>query len=175
MLPREEAVREFFRWSDCLDYYVLRPLSHIRPNWEVWWDHERQKYVPASDSFAADLNEVIEQIAKANPPEKYHDHEDRLAEFVRDRLRWKIRKEKGRWIGADYASILEQGGFDDEELRDSFLAASGRVHAAIIRGQRHFDYMEESHQKMLAAVLANIIYHHECRGLTIEGTQDGSG
>jgi hypothetical protein len=172
MQSREDAVKDFFKWSDCLDYYVLRPLSHIKPNWEIRWNHDAQKYEPESDSFAADLNEIIDQLAKVTPPPKYHDHEDRLAEFVRDRLKWKIRKEKERWIGQDYAWILEQGGFNDDDLRHSILAASGRVHAAIARGQYHFDQMENAHQKMLAAVLANIVYHRECRGLTIETLED---
>jgi hypothetical protein len=40
-------------------------------------------------------------------------------------------------------------------------AAAGRIHAAIDRGQLHFDDMEWSHQVILAGVLAAILYHRE--------------
>ena len=39
------------------------------------------------------------------------------------------------------------------------LAAAGRIRAAVIRGQTHFDQMEESHRRMLAALLLVILYH----------------
>jgi hypothetical protein len=160
---RQKAVRDFFYRSGAIDYSVLRPLSHIRFNWDVMWDRDLERYKPEEDSFSDDLNELIEQIANLNPPAKYHDNEDRLAEFVRERLSWKIRKEGRRWVGADYQFIFEQGGFDDHDMSNLLLAATGRVHAAISRGQRHFDDMGDSHQNMLAAVLSIILYHRDCR------------
>ena len=38
------AIRSFFAWSDRLDHDVLRPLSHVRANWELWWDATSQRY-----------------------------------------------------------------------------------------------------------------------------------
>jgi len=75
------------------------------------------------------------------------------------KLKWPIVKVKGRWIGADYASILEQGGFGDIDQQDLVAAVAGRIHAAIRFGQHHFDDMERSHRDMLAAVLTIIFYH----------------
>lgn len=66
-------------------------------------------------------------------------------------------------MGHDYASILEQGAFDDVDERNLLLAVSGRVKAALDRGQMHFDDMEESHRKMLADVLAIILFHRDNR------------
>jgi hypothetical protein len=138
---------------------VLRPLSHITLNWELTWDHATQQYEPEADSFASILNKTITDLAVIDPPERYHDHEDRLAEYVIANLGWPIRKERGRWVGADYHSILEQGGFEDIDQIELLRAAAGRVHAALERQQMHFDDMEESHQRMLGAVLTIILYH----------------
>lgn len=153
-------VRAFFGDSDgLLDHIVARPLSHIALNWEMTWDQVAQQYEPEEDSFASLLNQTIADLALISPPIKYHDNEDRLAQYVIEHLKWPIRKEKGRWVGADYESILEQGGFHDIDQSELVQAAAGRVRAALIRGQPHFDDMEESHQKMLGAVLTIILYH----------------
>lgn len=154
-----DAIRDFFAWSDRLDYDVLRPLSHIRANWELWWDAASQRYDTEDDSYAADLNSLIDELARTPPPARYHDNEDGLAEYVTAKLKWPISKVKGRWVGADYASILEQGGFGDIDQQGLLAAAAGRIHAAIRYGQRHFDEMERSHRHMLAAVLTIIFYH----------------
>ena len=95
----------------------------------------------------------------ASPPARYHDNENRLAEYVRKNLKWPIRKEGKRWVGADYSSIIEQGGFDDFDQQDLVLAAAGRIRAAIDHGQQHFDDMEESHRRILGAVISIILYH----------------
>ena len=142
-----------------MDYEILRPLSHIRPNWELTWDAEKQQYHEEEKSYAKQLNMLIEELHNTSPPSRYHDNEDRLAEYVLDKLRWPIRKERGRWVGADYYSIIEQGGFGDLDEKDLVLAAAGRIKAACIRGQEHYDQMEESHRRMLAAVLSVILYH----------------
>ena len=161
----ETQVRDFFAQSDFLDYLVLRPLSHIRPNWEITWDRGSNRYAPEDDSFAGLVNELIDDLSQASPPKRYHDHEDRLAEYVRDgHLRWPIRKDGQRWVGADYQSILEQGAYGDIDLADLLLAAAGRVHAALRRGQMHFDDMEESHRRMLGAVLSIALYHRNDAG-----------
>lgn len=153
--------RAFFAWSDRLDYLVLRPLSHISMSWELTWDHAAQQYVPEKGSFAKLMNGLIDDLAAAEPPGRYHDNEDRLAEYVVEHLKWPIRKQGGRWVGADYVSILEQGAYRDLDHLNLILAAAGRMQAALDRGQDHFDQMEEGHQRMLAGVLTVILYHRE--------------
>jgi len=152
-------VEAFFRNSELLDYLVLKPLFHMQPNWELGWDDEKECYVVEEDSFAGLLNCLVNDLAIATPPHRYHDNEDRLAEYVKAELGWEIRKAGNRWIGADYGSILEQGGFDDVNQKDLLQAAAGRIQAALDRRQMHFDEMEESHRQMLGAVLSIILYH----------------
>ena len=90
-----------------------------------------------------------------------------LAECVQRQLNWGVRKQGKIWVNADgsrvspsdYIALLEQGGFSDAAQADLMKAASGRIQAAIVRGQTHFDQMEQSHQYMLAGVLAAILYH----------------
>ena len=162
-----EAVRGFFAHSDYLDRAVLRPLSHITSNWETHWNGS--EYDPEPMSFAADLNEVIEQISVAPRPVRYHDNEDRLAHMVIADLKWPIQKKGGIWIGADYQSILEQGAFRDIAQRDLTIAAAGRVHVALDFGQAHFDDMDDAHMAMLAGLLTTIIYHRYCDGSSLMG------
>lgn len=149
----------FFCNSDHLDKLVLRPLSHIKGNWELTWDKDLNKYIEEGDSFAVDLNLLIDELDRTIPPAKYHDNEDRLAEYVKTFLNWSVVKEGARWVGADYDSLLEQGGFHDIDETNLVLAASGRIQAAKVRGQLHFDDMEKSHRRMLAAVISVILYH----------------
>jgi len=89
--------------------------------------------------------------------------EDRLAEFCKTTLRWDIKKNGNHWVGHDYAFILEQGAFHDVNERNLLLAVSGRVKAALDRGQMHFDDMEVSHRKMLADVIAIFLFHRDNR------------
>jgi hypothetical protein len=153
------SINEFFLNSSTLGRLVLRPLSHINENWELIWDEEKQEYEPEEESYAELLNQLIKKLACIEPPSKYHKNEDYLAEYVRANLNWNLNKVGGRWIGEDYHVILEQGGFHDINLANLKLAAAGRIKAAIKRGQLHFDDMEQSHQKILAYVLAIILYH----------------
>jgi hypothetical protein len=162
-----DDVREFFAWSSWLDHMVLRPLSHIAWNWETRWDRDEKRYRPEHNSFAEDLNAVIELIAECPRPFKYHAHEDSLAERALIQLKWPIQKKGGRWIGADYSSILEQGAFNDLDQRSLIAAATGRVHAALDHKQTSFDDMEEGHLYILAALLSIIIYHRECDGTSL--------
>jgi hypothetical protein len=152
-------VNTFLADSNFLDEDVLRPLSHILPNWELTWDEASQKYFEEKDSYAAVLNGLISELDSVTPPMRYHDNEDRLAEYVIKHLKWPIRKEGERWVGVNYDAIVEQGGFHDVDERDLVLAAAGRIRAATERGQQHFDDMQESHRRMLAAVLSIILYH----------------
>jgi hypothetical protein len=151
--------KEFFGRSDLLDRLSLKQLSHIEGNWELTWNSENHKYEPEEDSYAEKVNQLIEELGQVNPPKEYHENEDCLAEYVRANLNWKIEKVNGRWIGEDYTAILEQGGFDNINEKSLVLAAAGRIRAALDRNQRHFDDMEQSHQKILADVIAIILYH----------------
>ena len=161
-----ETVRQFFAWSNWLDSFVLRPLSHIAMNWEASWDHETKRYEPEDSSFAEDLNIVIELIVNCPRPLKYHEHEDVLVQLFMGELKWPIQKRGGRWIGADYHFMLEQGAFRDLDQNNLIVAATGRVHAALDHGQNHFDEMEDGHLNMLAALLSIIIYHRDCVGIS---------
>jgi len=159
-----EQIRAFFANSDGLDHMALRPLSHILPNWELTWDREKEQYFEEEGSFAGMLNELITELAQTVPPAKYHDNEDILAEYVMNNTKWPLEKIKGRWgiegyVKQDYASILEQGAFDDEEQKNLIIASTGRVYDAIKHGKVHFDDMELGHREMLAAVIAIILYH----------------
>ena len=149
----------FFEHSIVFDHQVVRPLSHILPNWELTWNDTTNRYEEEEDSYAKKLNELIDELGQTVPPKKYHDNEDRLAEFTRRHLKWNIRKEGNKWVGEDYATILEQGSFNDFDQHELVLAAAGRIYAAKNRGQNHFDEMEQSHREMLAAVMTIILYH----------------
>lgn len=142
-----------------MDRLALKQLSHIKENWELAWNNEDEKYEPEENSYAEKLNQLIVELGRVDPPKKYHKNEDCLVEYVIANLNWKIRKINGRWVGEDYVAILEQGGFNDIDRNNLILAAAGRIKAAIDRNQHHFDEMEQSHQKILADVIAIILYH----------------
>lgn len=152
-------MKSFFENSKYLDRFALRPLSHIKGNWELTWDYDSEADETEEDSYAEMLNNLIEELGQVQPSSRYHDNEDRLAEFVQANLNWNILKVGNRWVGEDYSAILEQGGFDDIDEANLILAVAGRIKAAVARNQLHFDDMEESHQKMLSAVLSIILYH----------------
>ncbi len=142
-----EAVRAFFSRSDLLDRIALRPLSHIASNWELRWDGAQYEHEP--NSFAEDLNILIETVISSPRPINYHDYEDIIAKMQAEH--WPIQKIQGRWIGADYRGILEQGAFRDVGQQNLINALVGRVHAALDqKNQDHFDKLEEGHLVMLA-------------------------
>ena len=153
------TIKNFFSKSNFLDRLALWQLSHINANWELTWDESSEQYFSENGSFAAKLNELVEELEILSPPSKYHDNEDRLAEQVRLHMGWNVHKKGGRWVGADYPMMLEQGSFTDLNQRELMLAVAGRIKAATNRGQMHFDEMETGHQKMLADVLAIVLYH----------------
>lgn len=181
-----ESVRRFFAPSDLMEHEVLRPLSHMRSNWELQVDPKTGRYMDEEDSFAWLFNMLIDELAAITPPSRYHDNEDRLGEHVQNSLNWGIRKQRNAWVNADgsrlhpndYLALVEQGGFKLDGVADLLEAASGRIHAAIARGQTHFDDMERSHQVVLAGVLAAILYHVEAHEESFRlraGEQDGAG
>jgi hypothetical protein len=159
ILITPELVRDFFANDAMLGCVVLQPLAHIRANWKLIWATHEARYRPEQNSFAELMNDLIEEISKTTPPNRYHDSEDRLVECVREHLNWSISKVNGRWDGADCDSIREQGGFGDVYQTDLVAAATGRIWAALERGQLRFENMEESHRNVLAAVLSIVLYH----------------
>jgi len=58
----------FFSNSRYLARGVLRPLSHIVACWELTWDFEREKYLEEDGSYAALLNELLEELSTVSPP-----------------------------------------------------------------------------------------------------------
>jgi hypothetical protein len=150
---------DFFKKSEYLEYFVLRPLSHIYSNWDLIWDDENNKYEEEEDSFASILNNLISELETTEPPPSYHDNEDILAEYVVKNLTWDIKKQGKRWVCPDYPSVLEQGGFNDIDEANLVLAAAGRIKAAEHFGQNHFDEMEKGHQKIFGYIIAIILYH----------------
>ena len=149
----------FFANSDGLDYYVLRPLSHFTMNWELTWDAGKGKYREEENSFVSLLNGLLDEIELTTAPEEYHPTEDKLAEEVVKSLKWPISKVGKRWVGADYESILTQGGFSDFNQANLIAAVAGRVKFAKKFGQEHFDDMESGHKRTLSFLLTAILYH----------------
>ena len=47
-----QDVIDFFAASDVMEHGVLRPLSHIRGNWELIVDQETGRYMDELDSFS---------------------------------------------------------------------------------------------------------------------------
>ncbi len=154
-----KEIIDFFADSELLDVLVTKPLSHINGNWELIWDSEKEEYEREEGSFAEKLNDLILELAGTIPPSKYHENEEKLAEYVKEHLNWSVNKVGKRWEGEDYKAILEHGGFHDINESELVKAATGRIQAAIDRVQFHFDDMEESHRKILAGVLCIILYH----------------
>lgn len=139
--------------------FVLKPLWIARGNWDLSWSPETKRYIVEEDSFGQEMNDLISEIDGTIPPKKYHDNEDVLVEYVSQNLNWNIQKIKNRWEGAEYKSILEQGGFGDIDEKNLVLAATGRIHTAIKLGQKHFDEMENGHMIILSNILSIILYH----------------
>ena len=162
-----DKVRRFYAWCDSLDRFVLRPLSHIAPNWEATWSHGLQQYVPEHDSFAQDLNEIIERIAICPRPSAYHSHEDAIIETSIRKSGWPVQKKGNRWITTDYRSLLQSGSFYDLEQLNLIAAAAGRTQAAMDFDQMSYDNMEEGHQYILSAILSLIIYQRYSDGCSL--------
>ena len=152
-------VERFFYESEELDYLVLKPLSHLNPNWELSYDGNEISYRHEDNSFAKLLDELILELNNVVSYGDYHDNEDSLAEYVQKYLNWNIKKIGKFWQGADYLSILEQGGFHDKHEQHLILASAGRIRIAINYNQLTFDDMEKAHKKILANVLSIILYH----------------
>ncbi|WP_294591931.1 hypothetical protein [uncultured Rikenella sp.] len=149
---------DFFKKSEFLEYLVTRPLSHIRPNWELSWDENINSYQHEEDSYAEELNNLIKEIGQTPVPVSYHEHEDHLAEYVKNNHNWPIYKVRNRWICDDYRSIIDQGCFSPEGIQNLLQAIAGRVDATKKLGQMHFDEMESGHQRILGFAITTILY-----------------
>lgn len=151
-------VKVFFDRSDYLDQMVLRPLSHLDMEWELM--HGPDGYVVEEGNLSAHLIDLIYVLANTEPPKKYHDNEDRLAEYLVSKGS-KIQKVRGRWIGDDYVFVLQQASLAHQLNHEELIfAAAGRVMAAIKHEQTGFDEMEEGHQKMLSAILTILVFNY---------------
>lgn len=158
-------VKNFFAQSEYLDQMVLRPLSHLDLEWELIQGNDG--YLLEEGNLSAHLINLIDVLASTVPPKKYHDNEDRLAEYLVS-MGSKIQKKGQYWIGDDYGFVLQQASLahqlNNEEL---IFSAAGRVVAAIKHKQYKFDEMEEGHQAMLAAILTILVFNY---GTWIHGT-----
>lgn len=152
-------IKEFLSNSEELDIYVTKQLSHIAPNWELTWNEEIDKYIEEEDSFAMLLNKLIGDLEQTEILEDYHEKEDIVARYVNTFLNWDIVKNGKRWEGAEYRTILNQGGFLDENQENLKFCAVGRIRVALQYGQFGFDDMESGHKKILGDILATILYH----------------
>ena len=159
MLQNKITVMDnFFANSALLEYFATKPLSHIRANWELTWNEDTKCYEIEEDSYANDLNILIQEIKDTPTPDSYHANEDQLAEYVKNKLGWPIYKERNRWICDDYRAIIDQGVFSPNGVDNLLQAIAGRVEAARSRGQMHFDDMEQCHRQILGFAMATILY-----------------
>lgn len=150
---------EFFERSELLDYEVLRPLSHIRGDWEFILGHD--DFEDDTNSFAKELCNLIDELEVTEIPARYHDNEDILAEYVQEKFNSEIKKIGNRWVGQDYRIILQNAGFYDLDEQNLVQSAKGRIIASQNFNQNHYDEMEPGHRKMLATILSLILYHRE--------------
>lgn len=59
----------FFYNSESVLDYVLKPLQHIRSNWDVIWDYDNDRYIE-EQSFGAEVNELINELSIVDAPKK---------------------------------------------------------------------------------------------------------
>ena len=159
-LTYEDLILDFIDCSDIFDHMVLRPLSHIRGNWELQWNYEKLEFLEEEDSFAKDLNQLLRDIADYELPcnYRYHASEDIIARLVKKHLHWNIyRDRRGFWHGAEYIWIIEQGTLYDIDQQEILKALKGRILAAIVRKQKFSD-IDSGHQAMIAGLFSIILY-----------------
>lgn len=152
-------MRDFFENSDFLDIMVLKPLSHIRPDWELSWYGSIDEYKPSVDSFAYELQQLIYEIEACVAPDDYHLHEDIVIKSTPQEFNEEVYKQGRLWIGQSYQILLQNGGLFDDDAKNLVMATAGRIAVAKRHGQLHFDQMDFSHQKILAIIMALVLYH----------------
>jgi len=82
-----------------------------------------------------------------------------LAENVIKDFKWPLTKTGNRRVGADYQSIITQGGFGDYDEKNLTKAAAGRVAIAKVYGHGNFEDMDNGHARTLGFILTAILYH----------------
>ncbi len=167
-----EAARSFFAGSDYLDHAVLRPISHVAPNWELIRDPISDLYEEEDDSLAAHLNVLIEEVSLSSPPRDYHSYENRLAihyegvttgRFYLHGKLWRDRQ-TGELVEKDFVGhMIEQATCGHYDVPDLVLAASGRVAAALYFGVEHFDKLDHGHMEMLSVIMTDILFRRSDR------------
>jgi len=150
---------KFFADSHWIEFYVTRPLQHIAGAYEIDWDEELRQYVPVDvpleTTLVSQLNDVLETVEALEPKQGYHDFEDKILSSMT--ARYPLFKIGKLWLGEDYATMLEYGGW--QQQHGILLAAAGRVRAAKKRGQHHFDEMHEAHRDVLGELLAIAVFY----------------
>jgi hypothetical protein len=167
-----EAAELFFLHSDLLDHAVLRPISHVMPNWELIQCQDSEYYEEEADSFAAHLNVLIQEISRSSPPRDYHAYENRLAinysevtsgRFYLDGKLWRDRK-TGNLVQKDFVGhMIEQATCGHYDVPDLVLAASGRIAASLRFGVDHFDKLDHGHMEMLSVIMTDILFRRSDR------------
>lgn len=157
----QNKMKSFFKWSELLDEEVTKRLQHIKSNWELQWDFEKEEYIEEENSFSFELNKLFIEFPKNEPVANYHMHEDEIVKFLNEKRNIKITKIGKRWNVNDYGQTLEQGAFSDIEQYNLKQAAIGRIYAALKRRQNSYDDMEQSHRFILSEILISILYHKE--------------
>ena len=159
----------FFEGSDYLDYAVLRPIAHVAGNWELTWNGNSRVYEEESDSLAAHLNVLIQDIARSVPPTDYHEHENRLA-IAYDGVksgRYRLNRSRKLWIDSSTGKtatkdmvghMIEQATCGHYDVPDLVLSAAGRVAASMRFGIDHFDQLDDGHQAMLSVIMTDILF-----------------
>jgi hypothetical protein len=157
----QDKVKSFFKWSELLDEETTKRLQHIKSNWELQWDFEKEQYVEGENSFSSELNKLFIEFPENKPVDDYHMHEDEIVKFLNEKRNTKITKVGKRWNVVDYGQMLEQGAFSDIEQHNLKQAAIGRIYAALKRNQNSYDDMEDSHRFILSELIISILYHRE--------------
>ena len=167
-LWNEQAVISFFSHSELLAHEVLRPISHVRENWELF-PGKTEPYEVEQDSFSSELNTLIKEISVTTPPKNYHKFENNVASYMTAIRDGEYELKNGIWWDHNSGKklnietlefVLEQGSSGWVAAPELVSAAAGRVKAALHYGQQHYDAMEPGHRKMLAILLTIILFRH---------------
>lgn len=162
----------FFENSDILDHAVLRPISHVAPNWELTWDLSSGRYEEEEDSLAAHLNKLIEEISHSLPPQDDHALENQYAinyegvasgRFHLDGKLWRDRQ-TGKLVNKDFVGhMIEQATCGHYDVPDLVHSAAGRVSTALQFGVDHFDKLDRGHMEMLSVIITDILFRRSDR------------
>lgn len=163
-----ESILGFFYRSDRLDYTTLRPLSHVRSNWELVGSESGDPlFEEEEDSYAENLNVLIDEIAAASPSYDYHKLENQIAADYTDAIngRYFLKgtlwhdKQTGQPIQKDdVGHMMEQASSGSDDVPGLVLAAAGRIATAMSYSVGNFDDLDRGHMEMLAIDLMTILF-----------------